>query len=212
MANSCTGCDCSTLKPIGVLGGTFDPIHLAHKALGEAAMEEIGLSKLIVMPAKMQPFKQDKKVAEDFHRLNMAKLTFEGVYNVEVCDYEIENTVISYTFDTLKYLKEQYPEYEIYFISGTDSFLHMEKWYKGTDLLKNFSFAVCGRPGYKEEELEVAMKKYGEVYGAKVFKLKAQMPAISSTIIREKLSKGESVSELVSKEVERYILKNGLYR
>ena len=197
---------------IGILGGTFDPIHLGHKALGEAAIREIGLRKLIVMPAKMQPFKKGKKVAEPHHRMTMAQLAFVGNPKVEVSDYEMENTEISYTYDTLTYLKGIYPEDTLYFIMGTDSFLQLDTWYKGIDLLKTCSFAVSVRPGYREDELEERINHYRKEYGTKVSKIYAKMPNVSSTEVRNRLHSGDDADDLLPETVERYIKENGLYK
>lgn len=197
---------------IGVLGGTFDPVHLAHVALGEAAIKEAGLRKLIVMPARTQPFKQGRETAEDIHRKTMTRLAFMDNEKAEVSDYEMDGDALSYTVKTLTYLKRQYPEDEIFFISGTDSFLEMEKWYRGTEILSKFSFAVSVRPGYREEELRDKIAEYGQKYGSKVILIKAKMPAISSTMVRERIALGESVAELVPPQVERYMTENGLYK
>ena len=197
---------------IGILGGTFDPIHLGHKALGEAAIREIGLRKLIVMPAKMQPFKQGKKVAEPIHRMTMTKLAFKDNDKVEVSDYEMMNTEVSYTYDTLTYLKGVYPEDTLYFILGTDSFLQLESWYKGIDFLKTSSFAVSVRLGYKEEELEDRINYYRKEYGTRVSKIYAQMPDVSSTEVRNRLQLGTDAKDLIPDSVERYIKEHGLYK
>ncbi len=197
---------------LGILGGSFDPIHLGHKTLAEASLKEAKLDEVIIMPAKVQPFKQHKKVTEDFHRLAMAELTFEGNNKIHVSDYEIHNSVISYTYDTLAYFRKKHPDYDIYFIVGTDSFLSLETWYEGIDLLENFSFIVSVRPGYRESELEEKILKYRQLYGANVIKIEAQMPSISSTEIREKLTRGDKVNDLIPECVERYIKENGLYK
>ena len=196
---------------IDILGGTFDPIHLGHKALGEAALREGGIDKLIVMPARMQPFKRGKRVTEEHHRFEMCRLTFEGNEKVEVSDYELKNTTISYTYDTMKYLQGVFPDKKLCFILGTDSFLMLENWYKGIDLLENFSFIVGDRPGYREAELDAAILKYRQKYGTDTIKITADMPDISATEIREALKADESVDNLVTDAVERYIKENGLY-
>jgi len=203
--------DIAVTNRIGILGGTFDPIHLGHKALGEAALREGGIDKLIVMPAKVQPFKQGKRVTEDYHRFAMAKLTFAGNDNVEVSDYELNNTTISYTYDTMKYLQGVYPDKKLCFILGTDSFLMLEDWYKGVDLLENFAFIVGDRPGYREAELDAAIAKYRQKYGTETIKITADMPDISATEIREALKADKTIDDLVTDAVERYIKENGLY-
>ena len=197
---------------IGVLGGTFDPVHIGHVSLGMAAISEANLEKLLVMPAYIQPFKQCKHVTDDEHRLAMTKLAFENVPKSEISTLEIDRMRISYTFDTLSELKKKYPDEEIFFITGTDSFLQIDSWYKGVDLLKNFSFIVSVRPGYYEHELNEKIETYQNLYCTEVIKLSARMPDISSTDIREAYRKGESILSLVPESVERYIIDNGLYK
>lgn len=198
---------------IGVLGGSFDPVHLGHKALGEAAMREVGLSRLIVMPAGIQPFKQDQKVTDGIHREAMAKLAFKDNENVSVCSYEIRNSdKVSYTVMTLSYLKRKFPDADIFFICGTDSFLTMETWYKGSDILKNFSLIVSARPGYKEEEFHKTLAYYEERYGTVTVTLGAKMPDVSSTEVRRRILSGMPITGLVPEAVERYIADNGLYK
>lgn len=201
----CDGC-------VGVLGGTFDPVHNGHVALAKAALEQGNLSRLIVMPAEVQPFKRGKETAEDRHRLNMVRLAFEDMPFVEVSDYEMKNTDISYTYDTLTYLQGQYPCEEIAFIMGTDAFLEVDTWYKGVELLETFSFLVSVRPGYRESELEEKIEHFQQLYGTKVEKLVMEMPDISSTAVRSFCSAGISLVEKVPEKVERYICEHGLYK
>lgn len=197
---------------IGILGGTFDPVHMAHIALGKAAIEEAGLAKLIVMPAYIQPFKQEKKVTDDEHRLGMARLAFADVENAEVSTFEIDRAEVSYTYDTLTELKKIYKDSEIFFITGTDAFLIIDTWYKGLDLLKNFSFAVSSRPGCDLRNLDEKIEEYRKKYGTKVVKLKSGMLDISSSMIRQRIMDSKSVQGLVPEGVERYIAEHGLYQ
>lgn len=197
---------------IGVLGGTFDPVHSAHVALGKAAIDELELRKLIVMPARVQPFKQGKKTADDIHRKTMAKLAFADCDNVEVSDYEMNRSSLSYTINTLMHLKHEYPEDKIFFISGTDSFIEMERWYRGSEMLSGFSFAVSIRPGYREYELNKKIAEYRQKYQSTIIKINADMPSISSTKVREYISAGKIISDMVPSQVERYIRENDLYK
>jgi nicotinate-nucleotide adenylyltransferase len=202
----------SEKERIGVLGGSFDPIHNGHKALGEAAIEEGKLAKLIVMPANVQPFKQGNPITASNHRKTMVELAFSGNDKVIVSDYELKNTILSYTYDTMVYLRKLYPESLLYFVLGTDSFLSIENWYKGVDLLKNFNFIVSERPGYKERELDSAIEKFTKEYDTEIIKIYKKMPNISSTALREEISSGKCVSHLIPEAVERYINDNDLYR
>ena len=119
---------------------------------------------------------------------------------------------VSYTYDTLTALQKDLPDKEIFFITGTDSFLDIDSWYKGVDLLENFSFIVSVRPGYREEELDRKISEYRTKYRTNVIKLAAQMPDISATEIREKYRDGVSATGLVPENVERYITEHGLYQ
>lgn len=219
MAKECTNCG-SSIKlsqksiqenRIGILGGTFDPVHMGHVALARAALTEAGLAKLIVMPAYIQPFKQGKRVTDDEHRLAMARLAFSGLPNTEVSTFEIDRMRVSYTYDTLTAMSKEYPDKEIFFITGADSFNKIDTWYKGIDLLKNFSFIVSVRPGCEESELDDKIREYKTKYNTKVVKPASRMPSISSTEIREKYRNGEQVGSLLPENVERYIIENELY-
>lgn len=196
---------------IGVLGGSFDPVHLGHVALGRAAMAEGNLQKLIVMPTHVQPFKRGREVAEDHHRIEMCRLAFADTEKAEISEYEMTQTEISYTYDTLAWLSSVYPDSKLYFITGTDAFLDIEYWRKGRELLEHYSFMVSVRPGYKEKELEDKIRYYTERYKTEVILLHGEMPDISSTKIKARRSQNLSISGLVPESVERYIHEHKLY-
>lgn len=196
---------------IGVLGGSFDPVHNGHVMLGEAAIRQGCLQKLIVMPAKVQPFKIGREFAEDAHRLRMCEEAFAGITKAQVSDYEMTHTSISYTYDTLVYLKTVYPEEDLYFIMGTDAFLELQTWYKGIDLLRNFSFMVSVRPGYREDDLERKIQEYKQQYQADVIRITEEMPDISSTKIKARLREGLDIGDMLPAAVERYIHEHKLY-
>lgn len=198
-------------KKLGIFGGSFDPIHNGHVTLAVAAIEEAALDELLVMPAHVQPFKIGKEVADDHHRLEMCKLAFDNVEKAAVSDYEMSNTEVSYTYDTLTYMKSVYSDYKIHFITGTDSFLEIEYWKKGVELLRNFSFIVSVRPGYKESALEDKIRFYREKYNTDIIKLYHEMPDISSTKIKSRLDQNLSISHMVPESVERYIHEHKLY-
>ena len=196
---------------IGVLGGSFDPVHNGHVTLGAAAVAVSALDKLIVMPAHVQPFKIGRDFADDHHRLEMCRLAFQDVEKAEVSDYEIVHTEVSYTFDTLAHLKKTIPGSKLYFITGTDSFLSVEYWRKGKDLLQTYAFIVSVRPGYKEKELEERIRYYEGIYGTEVIRLRHEMPDVSSTNIKARRNQGLSVSDMIPESVERYMNEHSLY-
>lgn len=200
------------MRKIGIMGGSFDPCHRGHINLAIDAKLQAELDQVILMPAKIQPFKQDKKVTEEFHRVNMLQCAVEGIEGLRVSTWEIEQDSISYTYKTLEAVKEmEGPATEIYFVSGTDSFLSLERWMKGPQMLETNNFIVGVRPGYKEDELNQQIDYVREKYGTNVIKIDNRRFHISSTEIRDRIAAGQSFSDLVVEEVEKYILENGLY-
>ena len=199
---------------IGIFGGTFDPVHNGHLSIGIQAINELNLDKLIIVPAKLQPFKLDQKMASDFHRLNMLKLAFERIEKVEISTFELEREEISYTINTLKAYKEIYnsEENEIIFLLGTDSLLKIHLWKEFEAILKNFSIAVGARPGFMEKELIERIKEIKREYGTSINVLSNKMLEISSTEIKSRIKSNDMLNDMVPLEVERYICKNALYR
>lgn len=200
------------LKRIGVLGGTFDPIHNGHIGLAEDAKEQVGLEKVILIPARLQPFKLDKYVTDGVHRLEMAKLAAAGVSGLEVSDYELRRESISYTYKTLRAMAKQAgSQARIYFITGTDAFLKVSTWKHAEEMLKDYSFIVGSRPGYRDSELDACIEDLKKVYNTDIVKIENRKRDISATEIRERLEDGSPLTGLVPQAVERYIEKHGLY-
>lgn len=198
-------------KKTGIMGGTFDPVHLGHLGVASAALEEGGLEEVIFMPAYIQPFKQDRYVADPRDRLNMLNLSFTYEDRFKVSTWEIEQETVSYTYDTVMHILSEEKIESISFIMGSDSFLQIEKWYKGKDLLKACSFIV----GLRETNDRKAVKEYavrlnGE-YGCKITLLEKNMLPISSSMIREMVINNKPITGLVSPLVEEYIYSHELY-
>ncbi|MCQ4635908.1 nicotinate-nucleotide adenylyltransferase [Anaerovorax odorimutans] len=200
------------MKRIGILGGTFDPVHYGHIGLAEDAREQAGLSRVLLIPAKLQPFKLDKQVTCGAHRLAMVRLAVEDIPGLEASDYELKQEQISYTYKTLRAISaEMGEETQLCFITGTDAFLKIDKWKNAEEMLTSYSFAVGSRPGYKEMELDRCIERLKSVYNTDIVKIHNRRRDISATQIRERLESGKSLSGLVPEQVERYILINGLY-
>lgn len=199
------------MKKIGILGGSFDPIHNGHLKLASQALIENNLDFVFIMPAKHNPFKADKEMVGDEHRLNMIKLAIKDKPYLCLLENEIKGQEISYTYDTMVSLKEDFVDCQLYFIVGLDSFLSLETWYKGPELLKNVSFIVSLRPGYVSEVLENRVFYYRSKYDTEVKVVKDLMLNISSTQVRKAIKDNEDISSLVPEQVERYIKENGLY-
>lgn len=203
-------------KKIGIMGGSFDPVHNGHLHLAEDALKEAQLDYVIMIPAAIQPFKQDVKATDGIHRLNMLKLATCGHEGLVISEYEMDHEGVSYTYLTMRAMQrqeeEKHPEgVMLYFITGTDAFLKVDTWREGKELLQNYGFIVGSRPGYRQDELVRYIDKIREEYGTRVINLGDWQPDISSTNVRERLQRGQSITGLVPADVERYIEENELY-
>lgn len=200
------------MKKIGIIGGSFDPIHIGHINLALDAKEQCDLDEVIFMPVKLQPFKIDKDMADSKSRVEMIRLAIKDYDRLELSLHEVLKKEISYTYKTLAELHEIFgEECKIYFICGTDSFLSMLKWKEHEKLLTNNSIIVGTRPGYKEEEVKKLIKEMVFRFDTEIIKIDNKQYNISATEIRERLKNNDHISDLVVKDVERYIKDNGLY-
>ena len=200
------------MKKIGVYGGTFDPIHNGHLSLAADAVDMAGLDDMIFMPVYIQPFKQDKKLTDGNDRLAMLRLAIEEHPAFAVSNYEMRTEGVSYTYKTLRVIKDAYDKDDkLYFICGTDSFIKIETWKNAEELLTKYSYVIGTRPGYKQEELKLCIKRIREAYNTEIINIDNVQIDVSSTEIREILGRGDSAKGLISVEVERYIKEHGLY-
>jgi len=197
---------------IGILGGTFDPVHLGHLEIVRQALNELGLDELIVVPAKLQPFKLDVPVLDGAHRIEMLRLAFGDLPHVVVSDHELNKEEVSYTINTLKAFQNLYPNDEIWFLLGTDALLKIELWKDAKELLTTFNFIVGSRPGYKEEELDTQIRHLEQTYMTRIHKLTNKKMNISSTEIKKSIMQGKKLDKLVPLAVERYINQHALYK
>ena len=197
------------MERLGIIGGTFDPIHLAHLYIAEQAKKTLKLDKIIFMPAGSQPLKIDKTVTEASLRLSMVKDAIEGKIGFEVSDYEIKKEGISYTFETLEQFSKM--DREIYFIAGGDSLMSLSKW-KGVDkIFQLCKFVVFTRPGYSYESLLKHKDYFEEKYKGEIIILNFTELDISSTDIREAISLGEDINKLLPEKVIEVIKEKNLY-
>ena len=200
------------MNEIGILGGSFDPFHLGHLSIAEAAIEELNLTKVILIPSKVSPFKLGKKMASEKDRVAMTRLAAQEDEKFEVSTIETDRSSVSYTYKTLELLQKSMEDTKIWFMMGTDSFVSLESWYKGHELLEEYSFAVAARPRFDVSVVEYKADKYSEKYGAEVKILHNRMLDISSTEIKEAIKEGRSIGEYVPQRIERYIDEHGLYK
>ncbi|MGL5150277.1 MAG: nicotinate-nucleotide adenylyltransferase [Clostridium sp.] len=198
------------MKKYGVMGGTFDPIHLAHVYIAYEAKELLGLDKIIFMPTGSPPHKTEKEVTKASLRYNMVKRAIEGYENFEVSDYESKKEGYSYTYETLQYLKE--PNVELYFITGGDCLMDLHKWREVHKIFSLSKLVVFTRPGYTLEDLNNQKIAVEETYGGEVIVLPIRDLDISSTEIRKRISNGKRVDFFLDSKVLELIKEYNLYK
>ncbi|NLD20312.1 MAG: nicotinate (nicotinamide) nucleotide adenylyltransferase [Clostridiales bacterium] len=201
------------MKKIGIFGGSFDPIHYGHLGLAADAMKQVELTKVMFVPAKLQPFKLDKKMASGPDRLVMLNLALADHENFQASSFELDSEGISYTYLTLRYMQRKFGEgARLYFITGTDTFLKIEAWKEAEEMLTRYSFIIGTRPGFKKEELDACIKRVSDDYNTQVVTIHNTELDISSTEIRKSLKKGDKSTMPIPGKVGRYIKTHGLYR
>ena len=195
---------------LGIVGGTFDPIHVAHCYLMEECRLVLDLDNILVIPNGDPPHK-DSTAADAVHRLAMARLATNGYENLVVSDLEAADPEISYTFKTLKKLKEMYPADTLYFIMGADSMINFQRW-QNPELIMKLAVLVCfDRPNYRAEELSAAIELVRE-QGGQVIWINSLELEISSTDIRNRVERNFPHRAFLHPAVYDYIHSNGLYQ
>ena len=197
---------------VGILGGTFDPVHLGHLKIAEEARVQLKLEKVLFVPANKSALKVDRETAAVAHRLEMLKLAIAAKPYFEPSYIEVDRPGISYTVDTVELLKKQLGAgAKLFFIIGMDSLLELPQWKNPTRLLKLCHLAVFPRPGFERPDLSTSEVSAGGINESVVW-LMIEPVDISATDIRRRIACGLPIRKLVSEDVERYIIEHGLYR
>ena len=200
--------EAAVMTKTGLLGGTFDPIHIVHLFMGTLAREELGLEKVIFMPAKVPPHKDRGSIAPARHRLAMAELALRDHDLFEVSDLELSREAPSYTIDTVRSLRRGLgPGSELYLIMGSDSLLDLDTWKDYDELLSLVTIAVYPRPGHAADVSRVSKSDNIVMLSADGIGFE-----LSSSAIRRRVSQGKSVRYMVPGPVEEYIAGHRLYR
>ncbi|MDU2490130.1 MAG: nicotinate-nucleotide adenylyltransferase [Clostridium celatum] len=200
------------MKRYGMMGGTFNPIHLAHLYIAYEAKETLNLDKVIFMVAGNPPHKKESSVIDSNYRYDMVKMAIKDYPDFEISDYEIQKQGYSYTYETLKYLKGDEGEVELFFIAGADSLMDIEKWKNPELVLSNCTFVAFNRGEYDKETLEKQKEKLQDKYNSNIILLDINNLDISSSMIRERIINGKRVDFFIPQKVIKYIEQNNLYR
>ncbi len=191
---------------IGIMGGTFDPVHIGHVIAAERALEEAGLDEVWFMPSNVPPHKTPAGQVSADHRLEMVRKAVEEETKFRVTDFELKMGGISYTVNTVKLLKDRYPDYQFSWIIGGDMVKFLHQWYKIEEISQMIDFIGLMRPG-----VEFDPKNLPQRLAEKVRMIAMPMIEISSTEIRERRKAGKSIRYLVPHQVWRYIEEHALY-
>lgn len=202
----------SCVKRIGIMGGTFDPIHIAHLFIAEETLEVLKLDKIVFIPAGVSPHKINNKSAAPYHRLLMTALAVNSNTRFLLSNIEIERNGPSYTIDTVRALKKMLPEEaELFFIVGGDTLIDLEAWRDYKELLDSVCFVVFTRAGFDDRLIDNKIQLFTKNFNANIVKISIPLLEVSSTDIRERIRKGRTVKYLIHEDVENYIRKNKLY-
>lgn len=198
---------------VGLMGGTFSPIHYGHLLMCESIREEFNLEKIIFMPARIPPHKTNISIVDAEHRLNMVRLAIEDNPYFEASDLEMRRQGASYTVDTLKELRSSLPKgKKLFLIIGADSLVQLSSWYKYQDIFRLATIIVAARPDTDFSLLNDTIAKFRVEMDADIL-MSAHAPMnFSSTEIRNRVKKGLSIRYMTPPKVEAYIYENGLYR
>ena len=187
---------------LGLFGGSFDPVHLGHMLVAQAALEELGLDRLFLIPAAQSPFKPERNPTAGQERLRLLRLALIGRPWCEVDDQELRRGGISYTIDTVRDYSTRFPSAELYYLIGADHVTQLPKWREAGELARLARFVVIPRPGQKEASFPVPF--IGQTLSG--FPL-----GISSSQIRERIKAGRPIEPLVPTAVAEAIRNNRLY-
>ena len=196
---------------LGLLGGTFDPVHRGHLTLARAGRDELGLDEVLFLPAGQPWRKAGRMIASNEHRLAMLERALEGEAGFQVSRLELERPGPSYTADTLEALRDDRPEDELFSLLGEDALIDLPNWARPQRILELARLAVARRADSSPEALEEVERRLPGL-GGRVIWLKMPAVAVSATEIRERVRGGQPIGGLVPATVQEYIRKQGLYR
>ncbi len=196
---------------LGIMGGTFDPIHVGHLACAEQAREAYGLDGVVFIPAGNPVFKRDREITPALQRLEMCRLAVETNEYFDVSDIEVRRRGDTYTVDTLRQMREHYPPHvELCFITGADAVYSILKWRESAAIANLARLIAVTRPGYELSEEHRAL--IAERGNFTIDYLEATGLAISSSYLRARVAQGKSIRYLTMQRVSNYIHELGLYK
>ncbi|MGN0665472.1 MAG: nicotinate (nicotinamide) nucleotide adenylyltransferase [Huintestinicola sp.] len=198
---------------IALFGGSFDPVHLGHMNVVRSIIRSMkDIDRVIIMPAAVNPFKTGNAPrASDEDRLAMCRIAFEAIPRCIVSDHEIQRSGVSYTIDTLEWLKSNEPHRRLLLTVGSDSLASLPSWYRAEDIFRIADIAAVSRSREDSERIAAFSEKAG-ASGARVIIIDTEPFEASSTEIREKIINNQDISCYMDENVVKYIDERNLYR
>lgn len=199
---------------VGVLGGTFNPVHIGHLLLAQSAIDRFELARVLFIPSANPPHKGAARMLPAEHRFAMLSLAIEGDLRFEASDLEIRRGGSSYTIDTMRSLKQGSPGARFHFIMGVDSLLELHLWKNVRDLLALCEFITFERPGFTTDKLRPEQLGLDPPWAERLLAntFRGRLVEVSSSDIRHRVAEGLGIRYLVPPAVEMYIAEHGLYR
>lgn len=199
-------------RRVGILGGTFDPIHNGHLKLAECALDAARLAEVWIMPNRVPPHKENiTGTRHTMERVDMIRLAIEDRPELRFFGIELEMDGPSYTYRTIEELNRQYAGTDFFFIIGADSLFEFEKWYKPERIASGCTLLVAKRKDQRLPDFEQQIDMLKSRFGAVIVTIPMDTIDISSQMIRYKRVEGESISQYVPPKVEKYISENHMY-
>lgn len=198
------------MRHIGLMGGSFNPIHCGHLNMGRAALDSGVVEQVLFLPSGNPPHKR-AGLEDKMHRLAMARLAVRGEAGMDVCTEEIDRQGVIYTVDTLTILHEKMPDCRFHYLIGADTLRVLHTWRRAEDVIRLCAFLVVMRPGEDEAQVMTAAQRWRDA-GADISFLPARLMDISSTEIRQRLEQGLPLCGLLPAPVEDYIRDHDLYQ
>lgn len=196
---------------IGILGGTFNPIHSGHLYLAESAMKKVGLAKVLFVPSNISYMKNQADIASVTDRIAMVNLAIKDKPDFVLSKVDVERGGNSYSFKTISDIREHYPGAELYFIIGADTLYNMEEWQRPDVIFAQTVILVAYRSGEPLEHLQAKIHELENVYHARIVLVAVERIDISSSEIRTALKMHRPITDMVPEAVEDYINRHMLY-
>lgn len=199
------------MKKIGIMGGTFNPIHNAHLMMAQAAYEQYELDEIWFMPSKNPPHKNKKDIVSEEHRTRMMQFAIDTIPHFIFSDLELRREGITYTCETMKMLHKEYPKAQLNFIIGGDSLAGFGEWYHPEKILKYCTLLAAPRGAVADKQMKNLCREQGKRFHGKILPVQMNHIQISSEDIRNRIYKGESVLAYCPESVDLYMKLHGLY-